>query len=190
MRTGSRTPSDHPDSCPCLLHELPHQFFPSSPNFFVLLTKLDHFFLYCFKRNRGLEYESFGKEHSCCIYFLLFIFQAGCASSRHEAGLEMPTQMLDLPPTNTHGVTQLLRDTWDVTHLLAPMQPWWPARLGRARWSSWSPRCTRSGLAAGMYRWASPKGTAHCCSHLLHGSEQGRLWLSWHGKCLWKDAFL
>lgn len=76
---------------------------------------------------------SFGKEHTSCFYPLAFISQAGCVSSRGEAGLEMPTQMLDWSPTDSPGVTQLLTDTHGVTHLLAPTQPWWPARLSPAR---------------------------------------------------------
>lgn len=76
------------------------------------------------------------------------------------------------------------------THLLAPEQPWWPARSSPVRWSSWSPHCTHSGLAAGMYRWASPVGTAHCCIHWLRGIGPGRRWLSWHGKSPGKGASL
>lgn len=120
------------------------------------------------------------------------IFRAGLAQREHSDGQsqEPRPSSCSLGKEARGGVSDRVGAEEQDTYLPAPKLPWWPARSGPVRWSSWSPHCTRSGPAAGMYRWASPVGTAHCCIHWLRGIGPGRRWLSWHGRSPGKDASL
>ncbi len=75
-------------------------------------------------------------------------------------------------------------------HRPAPGPPWWIALWGHAQRSCGSPRCTRSGRAAGMCRWASPGGTAPWHNPLTPAAGPETWWQSWHEKCPGTDASL
>ena len=68
------------------------------------------------------------------------------------------------------------------THPPAPGPPWSPVRSSPVPRSSESPHCTHSGPEAGTCRWASPVGTAHCCTHSPRGTAPRTQWPSWRGR--------